>query len=87
MDRRVEVECCDLNPCWIGLKFKTGVIIARTRLSRTIKMFDRRDIEREEAAILMSLPGVRIGMMVAIFRIFGMALVFSERLKKSVRAD
>ena len=87
MVRRVLVECCDLNLCWVGLEFKTGVLVASTRRSRTSEIFDRRNIVRWETTILWSLPGFRIEMMAAIFHIVGMALVFSERLKISVRAE
>ena len=36
-------ECCDLNPCWVGLKFRARVIFARTRRSTTFEIIDRRD--------------------------------------------
>ena len=43
---RVDVECCDRKPCWVGLRGRSGVILARTRRSRTLEIFDRRDIGR-----------------------------------------
>ena len=72
---------------WLGLKFKTGEIFARTRRYRTLEILDRREVGRYDAPILESLPGFRIGMMVAIFHIVGMSLVFSERLEMSVREE
>ena len=44
--RRVVVECCDRNPCWVGLKVSSGVIVARTRRSRILETFEMRDTGR-----------------------------------------
>ena len=66
----VFVECCGLNPCWLGDSGMSGVIMFRMRRSITLNAVLSRVMGLYDDASVASLLGFSMAMMMPCFHVF-----------------
>ena len=81
----VVVECLRLNPCWSGGMIILFVMYGRMIFSSVLAMGESSAMGLLDVPSVASLPGLGIGIILAIFHVWGIVLVLSERLKITVR--
>ena len=85
VDSAVHVECFGRRPCWEGWKGMCVSILGSICFSSVLVAAHSRLIGRQILPMLLSLPGFRIGMIIALCHISGMCSVEMDRLKMLVR--
>ena len=82
----VAVECLRLNPCWCGGMIMLFVMCGRMiYFSSVLAMGESNALGLFDVPSVASLPGLGIGIILAIFHVCGIVLVLSERLKIALR--
>ena len=79
------VECAFLKPCWWGVGGMWFVMSGRIIFSRIFAIGESNEMGRKEGPNCGFLFGFGIGMIFAVFQIWGMVLVLIDRLYILVR--
>ena len=83
--KAVVVECAFLKPCWWDVGGMWFVISGRIIFSRVLAIGESNEMGRNDGPNCGFLFGLGIGMIFAVFQIWGMVLVLIERLYILVR--
>ena len=81
----VVVEWAFLNPCWCDMSGILLVMVGRMIFSNVLAIGERSDIGRKEEPICGSLLGLGMGIILAVFQIWGIVFVFRAMLYIVVR--